>query len=74
MVLINLNQLTYGWANYFRHAVAKPIFSRLDDLVWWRVIRLLRTRHHWSWRDVRRRLPPTERWLPISAISVTRYR
>lgn len=85
VVLINLNRVTHGWANYFRHAVAKHVFSRLDDLVWWRVIRLLRTRHHWSWLDVRRRLTTvTGRWLPvsaggielrkISAIPVTRYR
>ncbi|MFF2132105.1 reverse transcriptase domain-containing protein, partial [Streptomyces olivochromogenes] len=85
VVLINLNRVTHGWANYFRHAVAKHVFSRLDDLVWWRVIRLLRTRHHWSWSDVRRRLTTaTGRWLPvsaggielrkISAIPVTRYR
>ncbi|MFE9132561.1 group II intron reverse transcriptase/maturase [Streptomyces sp. NPDC007148] len=85
VVLVNLNRITLGWANYFRHAVAKRIFSKLDDLVWWRVVRLLRTRHHWSWSDVRRRLTtPTGRWLPISAdgielrkisaISVTRYR
>lgn len=85
VVLINLNRITLGWANYFRHAVAKRIFSKLDDLVWWRLVRLLRTRHHWSWSDVRRRLTtPTGRWRPISAdgielrkisaISVTRYR
>lgn len=85
VVLINLNRVTHGWANYFRHAVAKHIFSKLDDLVWWRVIRLLRTRHHWNWSDVRRRLTTaTGRWLPISAdgielrkisaIPVTRYR
>ncbi len=85
MILINLNQVTHGWANYFRHAVAKHTFRKLDDLVWWRVIRLLRQRHHWGWTDVRRRLTtPTGRWLPItadgielrkiSAIPVTRYR
>ncbi|WP_405779217.1 group II intron reverse transcriptase/maturase [Streptomyces sp. NBC_01378] len=85
VVLINLNRVTHGWANYFRHAVAKHIFSKLDDLVWWRLVRLLRTRHHWSWSDVRRRLTTlTGRWLPISAdgielrnisaIPVTRYR
>lgn len=85
MVLINLNRVTHGWANYFRHAVAKHIFSKLDDPVWWRVIQLLRTRHHWNWSDVRRRLTTaTGRWLPISAdgielrkisaIPVTRYR
>ncbi|WSQ14845.1 group II intron reverse transcriptase/maturase [Streptomyces sp. NBC_01231] len=84
VVLVNLNRITLGWANYFRHAVAKRVFSKLDDLIWWRLIRLLRTRHHWSWSDVRRRLTtPTGRWLPISAdgielrkisaIPVTRY-
>ncbi|WP_329104369.1 group II intron reverse transcriptase/maturase [Streptomyces sp. NBC_01439] len=85
VVLINLNRVTHGWANYFRHAVAKRTFSNLDNLVWWRVIRLLQERHHWNWSDVRRRLTtPTGRWLPISAgeielrkisaIPVTRYR
>ncbi|MCX5096944.1 group II intron reverse transcriptase/maturase [Streptomyces sp. NBC_00365] len=85
VVLINLNRITLGWAHYFRHAVAKHIFSKLDDLVWWRLVRLLRTRHHWSWSDVRRRLTTaTGRWIPvsadgielrkISAIPVTRYR
>ncbi|MEV7865961.1 group II intron reverse transcriptase/maturase [Streptomyces sp. NPDC088124] len=85
VVLVNLNQVTHGWANYFRHAVAKRTFSNLDNLVWWRVIRLLQERHHWNWTDVRRRLTtPTGRWRPISAgeielrkisaIPVTRYR
>ena len=85
VVPVNLNQVTHGWANYFKHAVAKHTFSNLDNLVWWRVIRLLQERHHWNWSDVRRRLTtPTGRWLPISAgeielrkisaIPVTRYR
>ncbi|CAG6398314.1 hypothetical protein NMG29_39565 [Streptomyces cocklensis] len=28
--------------------------------MWWRLIRMLRERHHWSWGDVRRRFttPP----------------
>ena len=66
-MLIRLNQIMRGWANYFKHAVAKHTFSKLDDFVWWRVIRLLRARHRWSWKDVRRRLTtPTGRWLPIS--------
>lgn len=85
VVLINLNRVTHGWANYFRHAVAKRTFSNLDNLVWWRVIRLLQERHHWNWSDVRRRLTtPSGRWRPISAgeielrkisaIPVARYR
>ncbi|MGW1046860.1 group II intron maturase-specific domain-containing protein [Streptomyces sp. NPDC002547] len=85
VVLINLNRATQGWAHYFRHAVAKHVFTKVDDIVWWRLVRLLRERHHWNWRDFRRRFTtPSGRWLPIaageiklqkiSAIPVTRYR
>jgi RNA-directed DNA polymerase len=84
-VLTRLNQVMHGWANYFRHAVAKNTFSMLDSFAWWRVIRMLRTRHRWRWKDVRRHFTtPTGRWLPITAggtelrriaaIPVTRYR
>jgi RNA-directed DNA polymerase len=84
-VLTGLNMVMHGWANYFRHAVAKNAFSRLDNFAWWRVIRMLSRRHHWRWKDVRKRFTtPTGRWRPISAgetelrriaaIPVTRYR
>ncbi len=85
VVLLNLNNATHGWASYFRHAVAKHVFRKMDDIAWWRIVRMLQARHHWNWTDVRRRLTaPTGRWLPItadgislqkiSAIPVTRYR
>jgi RNA-directed DNA polymerase len=84
-VLARLNKVMHGWANYFRHAVAKSTFGMLDNFAWWRVIRMLRERHHWRWKDVRRHFTtPTGRWLPITAgetelrriaaIPVTRYR
>jgi RNA-directed DNA polymerase len=84
-VLTRLNQVMHGWANYFKHAVAKNTFSMLDSFAWWRLIRMLTARHHWKWTDVRRRFTTsTGRWLPISAgeielrriaaIPVTRYR
>ncbi|AVT36991.1 group II intron maturase-specific domain-containing protein [Plantactinospora sp. BB1] len=74
-----------GWVHYFRRAVAKHVFRKVDDLVWTRLVRLLRARHRWNWRDIRRRLAmPTGRWLPIaadgievrriSAIPIIRYR
>jgi RNA-directed DNA polymerase len=84
-VLTRLNQVTHGWANYFRHAVAKTTFGMLDHFTWRRVIRMLSTRHHWRWKDVRKQYTtPQGRWLPINAgevdlrriaaIPVTRYR
>ncbi|SEG94024.1 RNA-directed DNA polymerase [Thermomonospora echinospora] len=85
-VLIRLNQIMRGWANYFKHAVAKDRFSALHQFVWWRLIRMLQLQHRWNWKDVRRHLTtPTGRWLPITAtdgtelfniakVTVTRYR
>lgn len=84
-VLIRLNQIMRGWANYFKHAVAKHTFHSLATFVWWRVIRWLRTLHRWKWKDVRRRFTtPDGRWKPIAvdgielfnleSVPVTRYR
>jgi RNA-directed DNA polymerase len=84
-VLRRLNQIRHGWANYFRHAVAQRTFDMLDNFTWWRVIRMLRQRHHWRWKDVRRQfVTPTGTWRPITAdeielkriaaISIIRYR
>ena len=80
-----LNQVMHGWANYFRHAIAKNVFAMLDNFAWWRVIRMLMTRHRWRWKDVRRQYTTASgRWLPvtageiemrpIAAVPVTRYR
>jgi len=85
-LLIRLNQIMRGWANYFKHAVAKNRFAALHNFVWWRLIRMLQARHHWRWKDVRRRFTTWNgRWLPITAadgtelfnmskVTVTRYR
>jgi RNA-directed DNA polymerase len=67
-VLTRLSQVMHGWASYFRHAVAKHTFSMLDHFAWWRLIRMLKRRHHWNWTDVRRSLvTATGGWQPISA-------
>lgn len=84
-VLTGLTMVMRGWANYFKHAVAKNVFSMVDNFAWWRVVNMLQVRHHWSWTDIRRRFTtPNGRWLPITAgdvelrriaaIPVTRYR
>ena len=84
-VLIRLGQIMRGWANYFKHAVCKHIFSKLAAFTWWRVIRWQMELHRWKWKDVRRRFTnPSGAWKPITAdgiemfniaaVPVTRYR
>lgn len=84
-VLIRLNQITHGWANYFQHAACKRTLNHLSHFVWWRVVRWLRRLHRWRWKDVRTRFTgPDGRWKPITAdgtalfnlaaVPVTRYR
>ena len=84
-VLIRLNQIMRGWANYFRHAACKTTLGRLAHFVWWRVIRWLRALHRWRWTDVRRAFTTQSgRWKPataggielfnLEAVRVTRYR
>ncbi len=84
-VLIRLNQILRGWSNYFKHAVASALFRKLENFVWRRVIRWLKTLHHWSWKDVRRWLArPDGSWRPITVdgiilfdlggVPITRYR
>jgi RNA-directed DNA polymerase len=83
--LIRLNQMTRGWVNYFKHAVAKRTFDRIRQFTWWRLVRWQRYRHRWNWGDVRRWLTtPTGAWRPITSegielfnpasVPITRYR
>jgi RNA-directed DNA polymerase len=68
VVLGRLNLLTRGWGNYFKHAVAKRTFAHLHQFTWWRIIRMMRARHRWRWKDVRRWLTDhTGRRKPITA-------
>jgi RNA-directed DNA polymerase len=65
--------------------VAKHTFKVLENFAWRRVIRMLMTRHRWTWTDVRRRLvTPTGRWrrpevdgielFDIATVPIRRYR
>jgi RNA-directed DNA polymerase len=60
-VLTRLGQIMRGWANYFKYAVAKWTFSKLDAFTWWRLARMLRARHRWNWGQLRRHLTPQRR-------------
>ncbi|MZE51473.1 group II intron reverse transcriptase/maturase [Streptomyces sp. SID5770] len=84
-VLIRLNQIMRGWANYFKHAVAKVTLKTLQRFVWHRVISWWIVLHRWRWKDVRRRFTDHNgRWKRPSAdgvelfdlqtVTVTRYR
>jgi len=83
--LIEINQISRGWVNYFRHAVASRTFNHLHQFTWWRIVRWQRTRRRWNWKAVRRWLTtPTGRWRPIhadgielfnpTAVPIRRYR
>ena len=67
--LIRINQITRGWSNYFKHAIAQRTFAHLQQYTWGRLVRMMRTRHRWRWKDIRRWLtdPGTGRWKPIAA-------
>jgi RNA-directed DNA polymerase len=72
--LTRLGQIMRGWANYFRHAVAKWTFSKLDAFTWWRLAHMLRARHGWNWGQLRRHLKTASgRWV-IAADGVEYYR
>jgi len=84
-VLIRLNQIMRGWANYFKHAVCKHTLDNLENFVWHRVIRWWIRLHRWKWHNVRRHLTgPNGRWtrptadgielFNLASVPVTRYR
>ena len=55
-LLLRLNAVLRGWANYFRHGVSKRIFGYIDSYTWWRVVAWLRKRHTGlTWKALRRR-------------------
>ncbi|MFJ8469991.1 group II intron maturase-specific domain-containing protein [Streptomyces swartbergensis] len=84
-VLIRLNQIMRGWANYFKHAVAKTTLKVIQRFVWRRVMRWWMALHRWSWKDVRRRFTDHSGWwkqpsadgielFDMTTVAVTRYR
>jgi RNA-directed DNA polymerase len=82
-VLTRLGQIMRGWAMYFRHAVAKNTFGKLDSFTFWRIAHMLRARHGWNWGQLRRHLTtPDGKWriaadgvefFRIEKVTVSRY-
>jgi RNA-directed DNA polymerase len=85
-VVNRLNQVMKGWANYFKHAVAKHEFSKLGWFARTRATRWLRERHkgrkRMTWREFRRRYIVPKQGLVVDGtrlfnpgrVPVTRYR
>jgi RNA-directed DNA polymerase len=44
-LLRQLNPLLRGWANYYRHGASKRTFDRLDNHVFWQLLRWAKRRH-----------------------------
>jgi RNA-directed DNA polymerase len=44
-LIVQLNPILRGWANYHRHEIAKEVFSRIDSEVFWALWRWAK-RHH----------------------------
>ena len=84
VALVRINQIQRGWANYFKHAVAKHTFARLATFVWWRVVHWVMHRNRKTWKAIRRWLHTPSGWQPIefdgielfnlATVPVTRYR
>lgn len=83
-LLYRINQIQRGWANYFKHAVAKHTFNRLRAFVWWRVVNCVMYRYRMTWLALRRRLKGPNGWrtlvldevalFNIASVTVSRYR
>jgi len=82
--LTRLNQVQRGWANYFKHAVAKHTFARLAAITWHRVANMVRHRHRMTRNAFRRLFHSPQGWKPIlldgislfniAKVPVSRYR
>jgi RNA-directed DNA polymerase len=45
VAIIRLNQIIVGWTTYHAHCNAKVAYSKLDNLLWWKVWRTMRRRY-----------------------------
>lgn len=45
VLIAKLNPVLRGWAQYHQPVVAKETFSRMDNLIYWRLVRWSRRRH-----------------------------
>ncbi|MGP4015004.1 group II intron maturase-specific domain-containing protein [Saccharopolyspora sp. 5N708] len=85
-VIISLNRMLAGWANYFRYGMSKAVFHSIDQHAWGRLMRWTRNKYAGKNRvglkELRRRSCDTG-WrfahngvvfTGASNVTVTRYR
>jgi RNA-directed DNA polymerase len=85
-VILSLNRVLAGWANYFRHGVSKAVFYAIDYFTWSRLMRWTRAKYAGrtglSMKELRRRFCD-KGWrfayngvvfTGASSVAVTRYR
>ena len=85
-LIISLNRMLAGWANYFRHGVSKDVFSAVDSHTWLRLMRWIRQKYkgktQLGMKELRRRFCD-KGWrfahngvvfTGASSVAVTRYR
>jgi RNA-directed DNA polymerase len=85
-LIVNLNRVLAGWANYFQHGVSKDVFSAVDSHAWLRLMRWTRAKYkgktRLGMRELRRRFCD-QGWrfahngavfTGASSVAVTRYR
>ena len=83
-VLVSLNRMLRGWANYFRHGVSKQTFGAIDNHAWHCITKWIFHKYsRLSWQLLRRRfcLPGSWtlahdgiRFTGASSVKVFRYR
>ena len=55
-LIVKLNPLIRGWANYHRHVVSKRAFSKINSAIFraiWQWVKRRHTRKSWRWRKQR---------------------
>lgn len=80
-LLLRLNRMLAGWANYFRHKVSKATFTAIDSHVWSRIAGWLRRKHRIGRSQLRRFCDRAWRFAGhgvvfkgAASVQVTRYR
>jgi RNA-directed DNA polymerase len=68
VVILELNRITRGWANYFRTGASKRAFRDVDRYLWWRTWRWLRAKHRQrSAQWVKRAYYHADPWWPSAS-------